>query len=84
MLLSRNGNNRLVAEVCDTGIGISEDFIKKMFIPFSQEHQGYTRQYDGNGLGLALIKNYCKINKAEIKVDSKKNEGSVFRVIFNQ
>ncbi len=84
VLLSRNGNNRLVAEVCDTGIGISEDFIKKMFIPFSQEHQGYTRQYDGNGLGLALIKNYCKINKAEIKVDSKKNEGSVFRVIFNQ
>ncbi len=84
VLLSRNGDNRLVAEVCDTGIGISEDFMEKMFIPFSQEHQGYTRQYDGNGLGLALIKNYCKINKAEIKVDSKKNEGSVFRVIFNQ
>lgn len=84
VLLSRNGDNRLVVEVCDTGIGISEDFMEKMFIPFSQEHQGYTRQYDGNGLGLALIKNYCKINKAEIKVDSKKNEGSVFRVIFNQ
>ncbi|GJQ63409.1 MAG: hypothetical protein SCALA702_24620 [Melioribacteraceae bacterium] len=69
--------------VLDTGIGISEEFLPNLFTPFSQEEQGYTRSYDGNGLGLALVKKYCDFIGAEIEVQSKKNEGTVFTIIFN-
>jgi len=70
-------------KVADTGIGISKDFLPDLFKPFRQEDQGYTRRYDGNGLGLALVKKYCELNNADISVTSKKNEGSVFTVKFN-
>ena len=75
--------NRQYFEVKDTGIGISKEFIPKLFEPFSQEEQGYTRTYEGNGLGLALVKKYCEMNDATVSVQSHKNEGSTFRVTFN-
>jgi len=69
--------------VSDTGIGIKEEFIPSLFDKFTQEEQGYTRKFEGNGLGLALVKKYCEINNAEIKVTSKKGEGSTFTVVFH-
>jgi len=77
-------NNRVFVEVQDTGIGISEEYLPKLFIPFLQEEMGYSRKYEGNGLGLALVKKYIDLIGAEIKVNSKKGEGSVFTVIFNK
>lgn len=67
-------------EIIDTGIGISEEYLPRLFEVFSQEEQGYTRKYDGSGLGLALVKNYCSINNAVIQVESKKGSGSKFTV----
>ncbi len=81
--LFRTNNEKLTVEVRDTGIGISSEFLPNLFATFSQEEQGYTRKFDGTGLGLALVKQYCKINNAEIEVESKKGIGSTFRVIFN-
>ena len=78
-----SGRN-LYVEVIDTGIGISEEYIPKIFLPFTQEETGYSRKYEGNGLGLALVKKYVELINAEIKVSSKKGAGSVFTVIFNQ
>lgn len=72
-----------VVEVKDTGIGISEEFLPRLFEPFVQEEQGYSRPYEGNGLGLALVKKYCELNNASISVESKKNVGTTFRVIFH-
>lgn len=72
----------LSIDIMDTGIGISEEFQKKLFTPFSQEEVGYTRRFDGNGLGLALVKSYCEVNNAKIVVNSKKGEGSSFKVLF--
>lgn len=72
----------LQVSVCDTGIGISGEYINRLFTPFSQEEQGYSRKYDGNGLGLALVKKYCELNYAEIFVKSEKEKGSVFTVKF--
>jgi len=69
-------------EVLDTGIGISEDYSSELFQPFTQEEQGYSRQFEGSGLGLALVKKYCDINNAKISVESKKNVGTSFRVSF--
>ena len=77
-----NTKEEIVIEIKDTGIGISKDYLPKLFDPFSQEDMGYSRKYDGNGIGLALVKEYCRLNNASIEVKSKKGEGSCFRVIF--
>lgn len=80
---SQNPFGNIQVDITDTGIGISQDYISKIFDPFSQEEQGYTRTYEGIGLGLSLVKSYAELNNAELKVKSEKNIGSVFTVIFN-
>ncbi len=80
--LFRDKKNKLNVEVSDTGIGISKEYLPKLFEPFSQEEEGYTRKYDGNGIGLSLVKNYCEMNNAEIEVESEKSVGTTFRVSF--
>jgi len=77
-----NKLNQLQVDVADTGIGITEEFLPHLFDVFSQEETGYTRKYDGTGLGLALAKRYSELNGAEIKVKSEKGKGSVFSVVF--
>lgn len=74
--------NKIAVTVSDTGIGISSKYINDIFKPFSQESCGYTRKFDGNGLGLALVKEYCRLNNAKISVISEKNKGSDFTVVF--
>ncbi|MDA3861658.1 MAG: PAS domain S-box protein [Melioribacteraceae bacterium] len=81
--IDKNELGQLVVEIKDSGIGIEEEYLPKLFEPFSQEEMGYTRQYEGNGIGMALVKEYCKLNNAEIKVESKKGVGTIFRVVFN-
>ncbi len=77
-----NCRNKYYIDVIDTGIGITEEYLPKLFEKFSQEDQGYTREYDGNGLGLALVKEYCNINNAGIKVESVKGKGTKFSIIL--
>lgn len=71
-------------QIADTGIGMSSEFMQKLFTPFLKEEVGYTRRYEGNGLGLALVKKYCDLNNAVIKSHSVKDKGTVFRIIFNR
>jgi len=82
VLIEDGKKNGVVVKVCDTGIGLSEEYIEKMFIPFSQEDVGQKREFEGNGLGLALVKEYVELNRASISVSSQKNIGSVFSVVF--
>ena len=81
--IDRNQNDKLVFEVEDTGVGISDEFISRLFDVFSQEEKGYSSKYKGNGLGLALVKRYTELNNATVYVKSKKNVGSIFRVVFS-
>ncbi len=74
----------LCVDIQDTGIGISEKFLPTLFKPFTQEEQGYKRKFDGNGLGLALVKKYCELNEGVIKVTSEKNKGTKFSVKFSK
>ena len=53
-----------------------------LFEAFTQEEQGYTRHFEGNGLGLSLVKKYCELNKAEVSVESVKGKGTTVTVIF--
>lgn len=78
-----NDNTVIAVEIEDTGIGIEEEFLDRLFEPFSQEQQGYTRKFEGNGLGLSLVKGYCDLNGAGIFVESKKGQGTKFTVKFN-
>lgn len=77
-----NEKNNLKLEVLDTGVGIADDQLKRLFSPFMQEEQGYTRSFDGNGIGLALVKKYCDVNNIAIKAESKKQSGSKFCLSF--
>jgi len=77
-------NDKVQIEIRDSGIGMSEEYLQKMFMPFSQEDSGYKREFEGNGLGLALVKKYIELNRAEINVESEKNIGSVFSVVFDK
>jgi PAS domain S-box-containing protein len=79
----KDKNNKFCVSVKDTGIGISVDYIEKIFQPFSQEESGYSRKFEGNGLGLALVKNYLNLIDANITVESEKGKGSNFIVNFN-
>ncbi len=82
VLLSKPEENKIEFEVRDSGIGISEEYIAELFEPYTQEENGYTRSYDGIGLGLALTKLLIEKIGAEIKVTSTKGEGTTFIVVF--
>ena len=62
----------------DIGIGISKDEMKYIFKSFSQVDGSITRKYGGTGLGLTISQNLVKLMGGNIKVDSKKGEGSKF------
>jgi signal transduction histidine kinase len=80
--IDRNNDGCIIVSVEDTGIGISDEFMKNIFKPFLQEESGYSRRYEGNGLGLALTKKYCELNNATINVESQKGAGSKFIITF--
>ena len=61
----------------DTGIGIGEDFIKHIFEPFSQEHQGARTHYNGAGLGMSIVKKLVDQMRGTIEIDSQIGKGSV-------
>ncbi|MEE9448863.1 MAG: HAMP domain-containing sensor histidine kinase, partial [Ignavibacteriaceae bacterium] len=84
VLINDVDENKIAVKIEDTGIGMNVDYINDVFSPFSQEDAGQKRNYEGNGLGLALVKKYVELNKASIEVQSEKNRGSVFSVIFNK
>lgn len=71
-------------EVRDTGVGISQNYLKHIFVPFSQEDMSYGRPYEGSGLGLALTKRLLDLMDAEITVESIKGVGSTVTTTFRR
>ena len=65
----------------DTGIGMDESFIPKVFDTFEQENNGRTNKYGSTGLGMAITKNIVEIMNGSISVESKKGVGTEFTVI---
>lgn len=65
-------------DVADTGIGISEENLSKIFDKFTQASSDTTRKFGGTGLGLTISKQLIEIQKGHITVWSRPGEGSVF------
>lgn len=64
----------------DTGVGIAEDQLQRIFQPFSQADQTIKRQYSGTGLGLAITHSLVTMMEGLITVNSQPDQGSTFRV----
>ena len=78
--LKPNDPSFIFIRVKDTGIGIQETFLSKIFDPFTQESSGQNRNFEGSGLGLSIIKKYVELLGGNIKVSSKKGQGSIFEI----
>jgi signal transduction histidine kinase len=70
----------LEISVADTGIGIHPDKLTKLFKPFTQVDESFTRKYGGTGLGLTICKRYCEMMGGEISVESIPGKGSTFTI----
>lgn len=72
----------VMVEVADTGVGIAEEHLPQLFTPFLQEDNRLNRNYEGTGLGLALVKRLTDLMQGRIVVESEKGFGATFRVFF--
>ena len=68
--------------VADTGVGIREDDLPKLFTEFSQLSSPYTKAYEGTGLGLALTKRLVELHGGTVRAESTFGEGSRFSFVM--
>ena len=66
----------------DDGIGMSEDFVKRVFKPFEREETVLSDKVEGTGLGMAIVKNLVEVMKGTIEVDSMVNVGTKITVLL--
>lgn len=70
-------------QVKDTGIGISEEEMGRLFKPFSQIDSAMSRMYGGTGLGLVIVERLCRLMTGRISVDSQPGRGSIFTAVIH-
>ncbi|RMF08404.1 MAG: PAS domain S-box protein [Candidatus Neomarinimicrobiota bacterium] len=67
-----------ILTIRDTGIGISPEYLPRLYDIFSQESVGYTKKFQGIGLGMSLVKKYSDLLGIQIQVESSKGIGTTF------
>lgn len=70
----------LVITVSDTGIGIAPEKLGTLGEPFTQVENGYSRHYEGTGLGLALVKGLVSLHRGTFSIASRPGEGTVVTI----
>lgn len=78
--VTSDGTNTVHIAVSDNGPGIDSDKIGLMFEDFRQVSEGMSREYEGNGLGLTIVKYYLQLTGAKIYIRSLSDTGSVFTI----
>ncbi|NTS76962.1 response regulator [Catenovulum sp. SM1970] len=76
-------NNQVEFKVTDTGIGMSEQVLSRIFKPFEQADSSTTRLYGGTGLGLCISHKLASLLNGDIQVQSEPGEGSCFTISLN-
>lgn len=75
-------DEQCIIKIQDTGIGIDQDYLPHIFEAFRQESLGYTRQYQGAGLGLPLAKRLCQKMGGKLEIRSEKAVGTTVEIRF--
>ena len=81
-IISKHNQEYINLKVADTGIGIAESGIEKLFKPFSQVDASDTRNFGGTGLGLSICKGIVEALDGYIDVDSELGKGTTFSVLI--
>ena len=68
--------------ISDTGIGMTEEQLGRLFRAFNQADASTTKKYGGTGLGLAITRNFCQLLGGNVSVTSKPGEGSTFTIVL--
>lgn len=79
----KEGYGKYEFHVKDTGIGMSQNFMRHIFEPFTRERTSTVSGIQGTGLGMSITKNIVDMSKGDIWVDSKPGEGSLFIVTLD-
>jgi len=79
--LSGTPENQIL-QIKDTGIGMSEKYQQELFDVFTQESSGYSKKYQGVGLGLSLTKRYLDLNHVGVTIQSEQGKGTMFTLQF--
>ena len=80
----RNGYAHLRFVLSDTGVGISEDFMHRLFHPFEQENKETSRNNIGSGLGLSIVKKIMEDHGGKVWATSKENIGTVMYFVLRK
>jgi signal transduction histidine kinase/CheY-like chemotaxis protein len=77
---TEQGAESILFVVSDTGIGMTEAQLSRLFQPFSQADAATNRQFGGTGLGLAITRQFCQLMGGDVSVESKMGEGTAFMI----
>lgn len=78
----KSGKSRVLFSVSDTGKGIAEEQLDTLFDPFTQVSQGYTKQYQGAGLGLSICKRLVGLMGGSITIESEEGVGTTLNILI--
>jgi two-component system phosphate regulon sensor histidine kinase PhoR len=81
-IFTRTDNQKVIVDVIDKGIGISQSNQKKIFEKFHRVSKGLVNNRKGSGLGLTLVKNIMEAHNGSVEISSKIGEGSCFSLLF--
>jgi CheY-like chemotaxis protein len=80
-LKQKEDGREYIGIICsDTGIGMSEEMKKRLFVDFAQEDESFHRKYGGSGLGLAITNELIKLMNGTIEIESEKIKGTTVTV----
>lgn len=78
------GKDKIIINVKDNGIGISQDDREHIFEPFFRSDKSHSQQIKGSGLGLSIVKTIIDKHDGKLSVNSEINKGTEFKIIFNK